>query len=210
MSLNEGKVCRLCRMSGKKLFLKGERCHSPKCPLHAQATTNTRLSSRVRPSRKRRPSDYGIQLREKQELKYQYGIDERTLRRYFGLARKTKLATGEVMIQLLESRLDNVVYRLGFAVTRQMARQIIGHRHVTVNGRIVNIPSFQVQSNSIITLDSTVTKVPEISKLLTDKEAIIPAWLERKAAVGKFNRLPKREEVELDINEQIIVEFYSR
>lgn len=210
MGLIEGKNCRLCRARSKKLFLKGERCLSTKCPLYTKPATSGSFTSRVRSPRKRRISDYGVQLREKQGLKYVYAIDERTLRRCFVTARKTKQATGEVMIQLLESRLDNLVFRLGFAVSRQMARQIVGHRHVTVDGKIVNIPSCQIKPGSVISLDSLAMKIPDVHKLINNKDFVVPDWLERKAAIGKFTRLPKREEIELDVNEQVIVEFYSR
>ena len=210
MSIIDGKTCRLCRSAGKKLFLKGERCHSAKCPMHAQLVPGARPTSRMRTPRKRRVSDYGIQLREKQNLKRLYVINEKTLRRYFDMALKTKMATSEVMVSFLESRLDNVVYRLGFAASRQMAHQIVGHRHVTVDGKIVNIPSFQVKPGMVIAIDSTIAKNTDVKRLVEDKSLVLPEWVQRKALVGKFIRCPTREEISLDVNEQLIIEFYSR
>lgn len=203
------KTCRLCRSRQKKLLLKGERCSSPKCPLFAQ-TAAVRSGSRVRVARKRRLSDYGTQLREKQGLKYTYNINERSLKHYFQLARKTKRETGEVMIQLLESRLDNLVYRLGFAATRQMARQFVSHRHISVDGKVVNIPSFQVKPGSVVTLGAVVAQIAEVNKLLTDKDIVLSDWVSRKATVGRLDRLPGREEIDIGIDEKLIVEFYSR
>jgi len=210
MSSSDNAVCRLCRSRQKKLFLKAERCHSPKCPLFSQTTTAVKSNSRTKTTRRRRLSDYGVQLREKQGLKLIYNINERSLRHYFKLARKTKQATGEAMIQLLETRLDNVVYRFGFAVTRQMARQVVGHRHITVDGKIVNIPSFLVKPGAVISLDSEIAQSPMMKKNLASKDITLPDWVERKATIGHFIRIPKREEIEIDIDEKLIVEFYSR
>lgn len=210
MSIIDRKSCRLCRSAGKKMFLKGDRCHSTKCPMQALAVSNVRSSGRIRTTRKKRLSDYGVQLREKQNLKRLYAINERSLRRYFNMALKTKKATGEVMVGFLESRLDNVVYRLGFAVSRQMARQIVGHRHVTVDGKVVNIPSFQVKPGTVISIDKTIAQNIEVKKIIEDKTISLPEWVERKALVGRFNRQPSLEEISLDVNEQLIVEFYSR
>lgn len=159
---------------------------------------------------KKKTSDYGLQLREKQKLKAIYQILEKQFRKYFAMAAKTKSATGETLLQLLERRLDNVVFRLGFAPTRAFARQTVSHNHIFVNGKKVNIPSFFVKENDVITIDTKMMNNPDTKKLLEDKNMIIPQWLERKAAAGKIIKFPERKDLDLDINEQLIVEFYSR
>jgi len=155
-------------------------------------------------------SDYGIQLTEKQKLKWTFGVQERQLRRYYEQATKTKQATGTALLQLLERRLDNVIYRLGFAPTRAFARQLVSHGHALVGGKKVSIPAYQTQVDETITLNTKALKIPEVKGLLEQKNPQIPQWLTRLAAVGKISRLPEREDVALDINEQLIVEFYSR
>ncbi len=159
--------------------------------------------------RQRRVSEYGIQLREKQKAKRMYGIMEKQFRKYFEKASKVKEATGVALLEILESRLDNVVYRLGFTKSRSEARQFVGHGHVTVEGKRVNIPSFAVKVGQTIALSGKIVDNIQVKKSLEENQTL-PEWLERKAAVGRVLRIPTREEMEQAINEQLIVEFYSR
>jgi len=158
----------------------------------------------------RKPSEYGIQLREKQKVKWIYGIMEKQFRRYFEKATKNPAATGNELLRLLELRLDNVVYRLGFAPTRTAARQYVVHGHLKVNGQKVDRPSYQVQIGDTINLSDKATKIPIVAELLQEKGKNIPKWLETKATVGRIKGLPDREDIDADINENLIVEFYSR
>ncbi len=155
-------------------------------------------------------SDFGLQLTEKQKLKWMFGIQERQLRRYYEQAAKTKQATGTILLQLLERRLDNIVYRLQLAPTRSFARQLVSHGHVLVNGHKTNIPAYQAKITETISLTPKALNIPEVKALLEQKNPPIPEWLKRQAAVGKVTRLPEREDFTADINEQLIVEFYSR
>lgn len=155
-------------------------------------------------------SEFGTQLAEKQKAKAIYGIMERQFKKYYSLAARTPQATGEVLLSLLERRLDNVVYRLGFVPTRRAARQLISHGNVLVNNKKLNIPSFQVSEGEVISLSTTAIGIPYIKELLVLKDYVVPQWLARKASVGKVVRLPKREETTETIQEQLIVEFYSR
>lgn len=198
--------CRICRRAGVKLFLKGARCFSPKCPIERRGGVPPGSSGT---KRRRSPSDYGLQLAEKQRAKNIYGVLERQFRRYFEKALKVKGATGETLMQLLERRLDNVVFRLGFTPSRSVARQLVSHGHVTVDGRAVNIPSFEVGQGMVVALAPSAVSMPVV-KVALDKEEVLPSWLERKAAVGRVVRLPRRDEAETGVNEQLIVEYYSR
>ena len=199
--------CRLCRREGTKLFLKGERCYSPKCPIERKgAVPPGQHGSR----RMRRPSQYGQQLREKQKAKRLYGILERQFRGYINKAAKHPQATGAVLFQLLESRLDNVVYRLGLAPSRSVARQLVSHGHVYVNGKRVNIASYQVKPGDTVRLDDKAMKIPAVAKDWSDRAKNMPKWLQRKGPVGRIVRLPEREEIELNIDDKLIVEYYSR
>ncbi len=198
--------CRACRREKTKLFLKGDRCFSAKCPLEKKGAVppgqhGLKSSGRL--------SDYGKQLREKQKVKKIYGLTETQLKNYFQKAIKSKETTGEVLLQMLESRLDNLVRRLGFVASRNLARQLVTHGHVLVDGKKVNKPSYQLKPGQIISLDKKALDLLEVKKALGEKNKL-PDWLKRKAAVGQMVRLPKREEIEGDINEQLIVEFYSR
>ncbi len=191
-----------------KLFLKGERCLSSKCAIERRNYPPGQHGQRMR-----KVSDYGVQLREKQKVKRIYNVMEKQFRNYFKKAEKTKGITGEVLLQFLERRLDNVVYRIGFASSRNMARQFVLHGHVTVNGRAVNIPSYLVKAGQVI-------KVREKSReLLPVKEALdnaskrgFPQWLEVDSSqmVAKFLSIPSREEIALPVKEQLIVELYSK
>jgi small subunit ribosomal protein S4 len=201
-------VCRLCRREGEKLFLKADRCYTDKCALERR-----KYPPGQHWQNRPKPSDYGLQLREKQKLKRIYGVLERQFRRYFEIASKKKGVTGEALMQLLETRLDNVVQRLGFATGIRSARQIVSHGHVLVNGRKVNIPSYNVKPGDII-------EIKEKSKnLVVIKESLekaqhrgIPSWLELDAQNmrGKVLRIPSREEIPVTAREQLVVELYSK
>lgn len=162
------------------------------------------------PKGTRGSSQYGKQLREKQKVKRLYGILEKQFRRYVEEALKSKGNTGETLLVSLEKRLDNTVFRLGFAPSRPSARQIVSHRHVLVNGKKVNIPSYNLRIGDTVTLDSTASDIPEIKRAIEQKDFKLPSWLEKKALVGKVSADPKREDVTEPISEQDIVEFYSR
>ena len=161
---------------------------------------------------RRRLSDYGTQLNEKQKLKTIYGVLERQFRKYYKVARKTQTATGEKLLQILESRLDNLVYRAGFASTRPAARQLVSHGHIQVDNKKVSIPSYLVKIGQVISLNKKGQKIPDVAVLLAKakKDLIIPKWLTRKAIAAKLERLPERGEIDINIQEQLIVEFYSR
>lgn len=159
---------------------------------------------------RRKVSEYGLQLREKQKVKRLYGVLEKQFRRVFERAKKWRGNTGEKFLEFLERRLDNVVYRLGIAPTRTSARQFVSHGHVQVNGKRVNIPSYEVEIDEVITLKEKALKIPAVAKSLEDTAKVIPEWLARKGPVGKVIRMPVRPDVSEDINEQLIIEFYSR
>lgn len=199
--------CRICRREGIKLFLKGERCLSPKCPLDRKGAVPPGIHGPKKT--RKRLSDQGRQLREKQKMKRFYEVSERQFRIYFEKAKKQKGQTVEALVKFLESRLDNVVYRLGFVSSRKTARQIIVHGHVQVNNQKVNIPSYQVKEGETISLTTGGLKIQQVGESLK-KEASLPSWLERKAAVGRVKRLPTREEVDLNVDDQAVIEYYSR
>jgi len=199
--------CRLCRREGVKLFLKGERCFSPKCPIERKGAVPPGEHG---PKRRRRVSDYGRQLREKQKVKRLYGVLERQFRRYYRQASKAKGVRGEVLLQILESRLDNVVFRLGLTGSRSLARQMVSHGFVQVDNGRVNVSSYQVKPNQIVSLTNKGLQLEHVKKSLADKDIKIPSWLQRKAAIGKMVRLAKRDEVEANIDEGLIIEYYSR
>ena len=159
---------------------------------------------------RRKISDYGVQLREKQKVRSLYGVFERQFRKYFEFARKVKGNTGEALLIQLERRLDNAVYRLGLAPTRTAARQLVSHRHVLINSKRLSIPSYQVEVDEVVSLSPKGMGIPAVKKLLEDKTPLLQGWLERKGPVGKIVRLPERSDVDADINEQLIVEYYSR
>jgi len=159
---------------------------------------------------RRKVSDYGVQLREKQKVKRMYGMLERQFRKIFERAKKFRGNTGEQFIQFLERRLDNTVYRMKLAPTRACARQLISHGHVLVDGKKVTIPSFEVKKDHVVSLSSKGMEVPSVKKILDEKDTQVPSWVERKGPVGKVVRIPVRTDVTDDINEQLIIEFYSR
>jgi small subunit ribosomal protein S4 len=202
-------VCRLCRREGMKLFLKGAKCFTEKCPVEKR---NFAPGQHGR-DRKAKIVGYGLQLREKQKAKRIYFTQEGQFRNYFEKAVRTKGVTGEVLLQQLERRLDNIVFRLGFAVARRQARQLVRHGHVAVNGRKVNIPSFQVNVGDEITIREKSRKLPilEAAKEFASHQPT-PSWLEinRDNYSGRLLALPKREDINLPVNEQLIVELYSK
>lgn len=159
---------------------------------------------------RRKTSDYGIQLKEKQKVKYIYGVQEKALRNTFAIASKTKLATGQELLKLLERRLDNVVFRLGLAPTRAAARQIVNHGNVTVNGKKMSIPSYRVQLNDVVLLSETAAKIPYIVEMINNKTVVVPSWLKREAVGGQVTSFPSREEITEGIEEQLVVEYFSR
>jgi len=198
--------CRLCRREGAKLFLKGDRCFSPKCPIERKGAIPPGVHGRRRQGKM---SDYGLQLREKQRTKRLYGVTEKQLKNYYQKAAKERAATGEALLRQLEMRLDNLIFRAGLAPARSVARQLVNHGHVLVNGKKVDIASYQVKPGETATLDTKALGMDLIKKNLTSKP-VVSAWLNKKAAVVKMERLPQRDEMETLINERLIVEFYSR
>jgi small subunit ribosomal protein S4 len=204
-----GPVCRLCRREGMKLFLKGERCYTDKCAIEKR---NVPPGQHGR-ARKAKMVGYGIQLREKQKVKRTYGVLENQFRRYFEEADRRKGITGELLLQQLERRLDNVVYRLGFATSRPQARQLVRHGHFTINGKKVDIPSFQVRAGDVVGLRQGSRENPTIVHAMEEvKGRGIPEWLslDAGAVAGKISQLPTREQINLPVQEQLIVELYSK
>lgn len=159
---------------------------------------------------RRKVSDFGLQLREKQKVKRMYGVLERQFRKTFAQAKKWRGNTGEKLLEFMERRLDNVVYRMGLSPTRGLSRQLVSHGHVMVDGKKVNIPSFRVEKDMVISLRPKTMEIPAVSQAIGDTSGQLPAWIERKGPVGKVVRLPERTDVREDINEQLIVEHYSR
>ncbi len=201
------KKCRLCRRERTKLFLKGERCFSPKCPLERRGAVPPGVHG-IRSGV--RLSTYGRQLREKQKAKRLYGVSERQLKNYFQKAIKEKGATGELLLRALERRLDNVVYRLGLAPSRATARQLIVHGHVLVNNQKLTIPSYQVRLKDQVSLSEKALKMDKIQAWLAKKDWPVPSWLERQGQIGRVVAWPERKEMPQEIDEHLIVEFYSR
>ncbi|MFH1397824.1 MAG: 30S ribosomal protein S4 [Candidatus Omnitrophota bacterium] len=205
-----GPVCRLCRRDQQKLFLKGTRCNTEKCGLakrgyvpgqHGEAKARIKLSN------------YGLQLREKQKVKRMYGLFEKQFRRYFKIASKSKGVTGKVLLQLLERRLDNVVFRLGLASSRAQARQIVRHNFIWVNSKRVNIPSYLIAKDDSVQLkakDKAMVKIKDNLELTKDRT--VPAWLEFNINLhqAKVLRLPEKDDIQQPIQEQLIVELYSK
>lgn len=207
-----GPVCRLCRREGEKLYLKGERCFTPKCAIERRNYPPGQHGRELQ-FRRSRPSDYGLQLREKQKLRRIYGVLERQFRRYFEIAQRARGMTGALLLILLERRLDNVVYRLGFASSRAQARQLVRHGHFEVNGRKVDIPSYQVKPGDVIRVRESSREKDYFKNILERVENYRPpAWLQLNPQdlSGQVLRLPVREEIDTRVQEHLIVEFYSR
>lgn len=212
-----GPVCKLCRREGEKLFLKGERCFSPKCAFEKRDFAPGQHGRFAGRGRRRgssgRESDFGRQLRAKQRARRVYGVLERQFRRYYRTALKRRGLTGLNLLQILESRLDNVVYRLGFASSRAQARLLVTHGHFTVNGRRTDVPSMLLKDGDEISIregSKGLTYFKDLSAVVDSRSA--PEWLNRdlKIMVGSVQRLPERIEIDGSLNEQLIVEYYSR
>ena len=201
-------VCRLCRREGQKLFLKGDRCYSDKC-----AVARRSFAPGQHGKNRKKLYEYSLQLREKQKARRYYGVLESQFRGYFDMAEKKPGITGENLLQILESRLDNVVYRLGFAMSRPEARQLVRHGHFTVNGKKVNIPSYLVKEGDVIALKDKSKNSEKIKSILdANANKPIPKWLDldRNINQAKVVNLPARDEIDFDIQEHLIVELYSK
>ena len=208
MARYTGAVCRLCRREGMKLYLKGDRCYSDKC-----AFVTKQYAPGQHGTSRKKVSEYGMQLREKQKVKRIYGVQEKQFRIYYEHAERRTGVTGENLLVSLERRLDNVVYRLGMASSRVDARQLVRHGHYTVNGKKVNIPSFLVKQGDVIAVKEESRKSPKfeaIAAAIASRTA--PSWLDldKENLVGKVVAMPTRADIDLPINEQLIVELYSR
>ena len=198
--------CRLCRREGAKLFLKGERCLTKKCAMEKRP-----VNPGVHPVSRKKPSEYQTQLREKQKVKRAYNLLEKQFHGYYVEAERMKGKTGENMLSLLERRLDNVVYRLGLGSSRAASRQIVNHGHICVNGKCVNIPSYQVKVGDVIAVKENKQKKGNYSDIRSSR-VVVPKWLEFDAEklTGKVNSLPAREDIDLNIEEHLIIELYSK
>ena len=208
MARYTGADCRLCRREGIKLFLKGDRCYSDKCAVEKRPYPPG-MAGKKRP----RDSEYRVQLREKQRCKRMYGLLEKQFRGYYTIASAQKGITGENLLRLLESRLDNVVYRLGFAKSRDEARQVVRHGHISVNDRRVNIPSYRVRPGDVVAVRTKSKDLLVIKTALISSEKIeVPGWLEVdiEKLQGKVLSLPTREQIDAPVREQLIVELYSK
>ncbi len=211
MARHTESVCKLCRREGEKLFLKGERCYSPKCAIERRGYPPGQHGRQAQFRRK--VSDYGLQLREKQKARRIYGVLERQFRRYFREAERRRGLTGSNLLIILESRLDNVVFRLGFAESRAQARQLVRHGHFEVNGRKTNIPSFLVKPGDVVRVKSNSRSTPYFRDLSQDLgHRAAPEWmsLDESAMTGTILSLPDRSDIDVTLNEQLIVEYYSR
>ena len=208
MSRYKDEQCRICRREGQKLFLKGSRCYTDKCSI-----TRRNYAPGDHGQGRKKISEYGTQLREKQKTKAFYGVGEKQFRKYFEMAENKKGITGENLLQILESRLDNVVYRLGFGVSRAQARQFVNHGHFEVNGHKVDIASYLVKAGDVITVRESKKDNKTIKENLEVNAARpIPEWLEKDAGKmqGKVLRLASREDVDIPVEEHLIVELYSK
>jgi small subunit ribosomal protein S4 len=201
-------VCKLCRREGEKLFLKGSKCHSDKCPFEKRS-----YPPGERGRTRSRETDYLIQLREKQKMKRIYGLMERQFKNYFKKALDMKGITGKNLLVLLETRLDNVVYLLGFSSSRPQARQLVNHGHILVNGNKVSIPSYQIKVGQEVEISEKAKKMePIIQSIAQSSEKEIPGWLQvnHKEFKGRVISMPERKDIDQKIKEQLIIELYSR
>ena len=208
MAVYRNAKCKLCRREGAKLFLKGEKCYMDKCPFNKRPTAPGQHGAG-----RKKVSEYGLQLREKQKTKRIYGVLEKQFHHYYEIAGRQQGVTGENLLRILESRLDNVVYRLGFAKSRAEARQQVRHGHITVNGRRVDIPSFRVKAGDLVAVAPKAKDLLVIKSALISNERVqVPAWLEVdiEKLQGNVLALPQRDQIDLDIREQLIVELYSK
>ncbi len=208
MSRYKDEQCRVCRREGQKLFLKGSRCYTDKCSI-----ARRNYAPGQHGQRRKKMSEYGTQLREKQKTKAFYGVQEKQFRKYFEMASVTKGVTGERLLQILESRLDNVVYRLGFGVSRAQARQLVNHGHFEVNGKKVDIPSYLVKAGDVVSVREIRKDNKTIKENVENNSSRpIPAWLEKdnEKLSGKVIRLASREDIDIPVQEHLIVELYSK
>lgn len=208
MARYTGAVCKLCRREGEKLFLKGTKCVTDKCPVERRSYPPGEHGDK-----RSKPSGYSIQLREKQKVRRIYGILERQFRSYYEKATHRKGVTGTVLLQMLESRLDNMLYRFGFAASRSQARQLVLHRHIEVNGRLVTLPSFMLKPGDEVMIREKSKKLALIHnalKRLKDSAQLNWVDVDKAALKGKIVLLPEREQIPVDVKEQLIVELYSK
>ena len=208
MARYKDEQCRICRREGQKLFLKGSRCYTDKCSI-----TRRNYAPGQHGQKRKKLSEYGMQLREKQKTKSFYGVQEKQFRRYFEMASNKKGVTGEELLIILESRLDNVVYRLGFGSSRAQARQLVNHGHFEVNGKKVDIPSYLVKAGDVV----AVREIRKDNKIIQENVEVnssrpVPSWLEKdnEKLIGKVIRLASREDVDIPVEEHLIVELYSK
>jgi small subunit ribosomal protein S4 len=208
MARYTGPVCRLCRREGMKLFLKGERCYTEKCAIEKRNMPPGQHGRR----RASKMQGYGVQLREKQKVKRTYGVLEDQFRRYFEMADRTRGITGETLLQLLERRLDNAVYRMGFATSRAQGRQLVRHGHFLVNGKKVDIPSYSLKAGDVVTVRQSSKENASILHAVGEvKGRGIPDWIALEGELGaKVSSLPTRAQINLPVQEQLIVELYSK
>jgi small subunit ribosomal protein S4 len=209
MARYRDSVCKLCRRETVKLFLKGDKCFTEKCPVERRAYPPGEHGQ----GRRSKISEYGTQLREKQKLRRVYGVMERQFRAYFDRATRVEGITGEALLQLLERRLDNALYRVGFAPSRPAARQLVRHGHIRVNGRKVNIPSFRLKPGDVIGIKEKSTQLPVVQEALKGAEMrpkISYLDIDRNKYEAKFLHLPSRADIPMPIEEQLIVELYSK
>jgi len=207
MASEGNPVCRLCRREGTKLYLKGGKCYSRKCPVEKRAYPPGQHGQGMQ----RKLSDYGVQLREKQKMRRIYGVRERQFRNYMTEAIRRQGVTGDILLQLLEMRLDNVVYRLGLAASRAQARQFVSHRHITVNAKRVNIASYQARPDDVIEVAEGARKIAPLLAAVEGAKGV-PAWLafDANQFKGTIVSAPIRDEIDTDVQESLIVEYYSR
>ena len=211
MARHTGPVCKLCRREGQKLFLKGQKCYTEKCPVDRRQYAPGQHGPAQ--ARRRKQSDYAVQLREKQKVKRIYGLHEKQFRNLFERANKQDGVTGANLIALLESRLDNIVFRMGLASSRSQARQLVRHRHVEVNGRLTDIPSFSVRPGDEIAIRVTSHDLDIVAASLQSRtRPSLMEWLalDEKSQVGRMVRRPERQDIPLAVQEQLIVELYSK
>ncbi len=212
MARHIGPVCRLCRREGEKLFLKGQRCLTQKCAIERRGTKPGQHGPEGQ-GRRPKVSDYGIQLREKQKMRRIYGVLEAQFRRYYREAARRKGVTGAEMLIMLERRLDNVVYRAGFAPSRSAARQLVNHAHFNLNGAPINIPSYMVKPGDVISVRDSSRKLNYWKTLGADADSpAMPGWISssRSSLDTSVKAMPKREDIEVPVKEQLVVEYYSR
>ena len=206
MAKYTGADCKICRREGCKLFLKGERCLTKKCAFERRPNVPG-----VHGAARKKITEYGLQLREKQKVKRAYGLQEKQVRSYYEKANTMRGKVGENMLSLLERRLDNVVYRMGIGASRAESRQIVNHGHITVNGKTVNIPSYIIKVDDVVSIKENKREL-QMFKDLKDVKVVMPKWLEFDSSklTGKINALPTREDIDMNIQEHLIIELYSK